>query len=221
MAEDQINIHPEVCPRGLKLGEVVPDFEAVTTLGPLKLYNLRDNWVIIFSYLADFTPVAATEFIRLAEVYGEFESRSCRLIALSTDSLSSHIAWVRDVEAISKTHVPFSVIADSDLSIAREWGMVHPASRGEVSAVNSTWFIDPQAILRAVMYYPPSVGRSIPEILRVLEALQTADVDSVDTPADWLPGEKTLVMTPRTQESAERRLEEDYDCASWYLCRPK
>lgn len=209
----------EMAPPALRLGAVVPDFEAVSTQGPIRLSALRDGWVILFSYLANFTPVCATEFLSLAEAHPEFERRHCRVLALGGDSLSSHIAWVRDLESISGRRIPFPVIADAGGAILRTFHLDEPHLRGEANAQNATLFLDGQSVLRAMMYYPSSVGRSIPEMLRLLDAVQLADVESVDTPADWQPGDLPLIPSPRTQESAERRLEEMEACQKWYLCR--
>ena len=202
----------------LRLGEIVPDFDAITTQGPLKLSALRDDWVVLWSYAADFQPVAATEFLRFAELYFEFQRRTCHVVALSCDSLSAHIAWVRDLENISGKRIPFQVIADGNQRLARALGIIHPLM-GEQSTISATFILDPQRVLRALMFYPPSTGRSVTDILRTVEALQVCDVESVDTPADWQPGEPALVPVPRTQESADRRQEEDTECVAWYLCR--
>ena len=200
-----------------RLGEIVPDFDAIGTQGPLKLSTLRDDWVVLFSYAADFHPVAATEFIAFAELYQEFQRRTCHVVALSCDSLTSHIAWVRDLEQISGQKVPFQVLADGSQRIARAFGLIHPLM-GEQSTVSATFILDPQRVLRAQMFYPPSTGRSVTEILRTVVALQVCDVESIDTPADWQPGEPVLVPAPRTQESADRRPEEEAECTTWYLC---
>jgi peroxiredoxin 2/4 len=213
--------HAELLPPALRLGEVVPDFEAVTTQGPVKLSSFGDGWVILFSYLANFTPVCATEFLSLAEAHPEFERRHCRILALGGDSLSSHIAWIRDLESISGRRIPFPVIADAGAAVLHALRLDEPNLRGEANAQNATLFLDGQSVLRAMLFYPSSVGRSIPEMLRILDAVQLADVESVDTPADWQPGERPLVPSPRTQESADRRMEEDFDCQSWYLCRAR
>lgn len=199
-----------------RLGDVAPDFDAITTHGPLKLSSLHDQWVVLFSYLADFHPVAASEFVRFAELFPEFRRRTCQVVALGCDSLPSHLAWVRDLEAQFGTRIPFQVIADTEGRVSRMYGLSR-STIGEVGAVSATLVLDPQRVLRAQILYPPSVGRSVNEVLRLLQALQACDVESVDTPADWQPGETTLVPVPRTQESAERRMEEEPDSKTWYF----
>ena len=203
-----------------RLGEKAPDFEAITTHGPLRLSDLRGQWVLLFSHSADFTPVCSTEFMALAWLGGEFEKRNCRVVGLGIDSVYAHIAWVRDLERISGVKIPFPVIADLDMKVARTYGMVQPAM-GETSAVRAVFFIDPDGTLRAMIYYPPCLGRNMQELLRVLDSLQLADQEGVATPANWQTGEPVILPAPRTQDAAERRLEEGYDCDSWYLCRKK
>ena len=203
-----------------RLGEKAPDFEAITTHGPLRLSDLRGQWVLLFSHSADFTPVCSTEFMALAWLGGEFEKRNCRVVGLGIDSVYAHIAWVRDLERISGVKIPFPVIADLDMKVARTYGMVQPAM-GETSAVRAVFFIDPDGTLRAMICYPPCLGRNMQELLRVLDSLQLADQEGVATPANWQTGEPVILPAPRTQDAAERRLEEGYDCDSWYLCRKK
>ncbi|HEY3396152.1 MAG TPA: peroxiredoxin [Armatimonadota bacterium] len=206
-----------LAPRLPQLGEKAPAFESTTTQGPLRLSDLKGQWVILFSHPADFTPVCSTELMAFARLQGEFTRRKCRLVGLSVDSVYSHIAWVRDLERIGGFPVDFPIIADVDMHIARAYGMIH-AGAGEAATVRSLFVIDPEGLLRAMLHYPPNVGRNVPEVLRLLEALQTADRENVATPADWQPGEPVLVSTPRTQEAAQRRLEEGYECEAWYLC---
>jgi peroxiredoxin 2/4 len=216
MATDQTP--PDVPISMPRLGDPAPDFEAITTQGPLTLSNQRGSWVILFSHPADFTPVCSTEFMAFARLHDEFARRNCKVVGLSIDSVFSHIAWVRDLERICGLKIPFPVIADLDMKVAKKYGMIQP-SMGETAAVRAVFFIDPEGILRAMIYYPPSTGRNFSEILRVLDSLQLVDREAVATPADWKPGESVIVPPPRTQEAAERRAGEGYECDAWYLCR--
>jgi peroxiredoxin (alkyl hydroperoxide reductase subunit C) len=203
-----------------RLNEPAPEFSATTTHGPKKLADYRGKWVILFSHPADFTPVCTTEFIAFSKLNPEFEKRNAQLIGLSIDSNFSHIAWMRSIEQISGVKVPFPVIADIDMKVASLYGMVHPGA-SSTQAVRSVFFIDDKGILRAMLYYPLNVGRNMDEILRVLDALQTADLAKVALPANWRPGEMVVVPPPQTQEAAERRLQEGYECKDWYLCMKK
>jgi len=200
------------------LGEPAPDFTATTTHGILKLSDFRDMWLILFSHPADFTPVCTTEFIGFAEIYPELEKRNVALLGLSIDSVFSHIAWVRNVEEKMGIKIPFPIIADLNKEVATKYGMVHPG-QSNTETVRTVFIIDPKGVLRAMIYYPLENGRNMDEILRLIEALQTSDEKGVATPANWRPGDKVIVPPPKTQESAEKRVNEGYECKDWYFCR--
>jgi peroxiredoxin (alkyl hydroperoxide reductase subunit C) len=200
------------------LNEPAPAFEAVTTHGTLRLEDFKDRWLILFSHPADFTPVCTTEFIAFAEIYPELQKRGVDLIGLSVDSVYSHIAWVRNIEEKTGVKIPFPVIADLNKDVAEAYGMIMPGA-STTEAVRCVFFIDPKGILRAMMYYPLTTGRNMQEILRVVDALQTADANKVATPANWKPGDKVIVPAPKTQEDAEARMKEGYECTDWYLCK--
>lgn len=202
-----------------RLLEPAPDFEAVTTQGKIKLSDFRGKWVVLFSHPADFTPVCSTEFGGFAQRAKEFEQRGVQLIGLSVDGVQAHLAWMRDIEEVFHTKVTFPVIADLDMKVSRLYGMIHPGASG-TAAVRSVFFIDDKGVLRAMIYYPMNVGRFIPEILRVVDALQTSDKHGVSTPADWTPGD-AVVVPPPAQASAivpkEEEEQKGYDYKKWYL----
>lgn len=200
-----------------RIGECAPAFDALSTHGPLRLAELRGRWVVLFSYQGDFTPVCTTEFLELARRQQEFSRRNCRLVGLSLDSIYAHIAWVRELEQLGGEKINFPLIGDVDMTVTRAYGLIHPGAGG-TAAVRGVFWIDPETVVRAMLYYPPSTGRSIVEVLRVLDSLQTADYENVSTPADWQPGDPVLAPVPRTQNAAERRLQEEPDCPTWYLC---
>jgi peroxiredoxin (alkyl hydroperoxide reductase subunit C) len=202
------------------IGEPAPEFEALTTHGPLKLSDLRGKWVILFSHPADFTPVCTTEFMAFAGIADELAKLNVQLIGLSIDSVHSHLAWVRNIKEKMGVEIPFPVIADLDMKVARRYGMIHPG-QSSTSTVRTVFFIDDAGIMRAMLYYPISNGRSMPEILRLTKALQTSDEHGVATPANWEPGEKVIVPAPKTPEEIEKRLKEGYECKDWYLCFKK
>ncbi len=202
-----------------RLNEPAPDFEATTTQGTLKLSDLRGKWVVLFSHPADFTPVCSTEFMAFAQNYGEFEKRNAVLIGLSVDSVYSHIAWMRNIEEHSGIKIPFPVIADLDMKVAQLFGMIHPGAAA-TATVRTVFFIDDKGIVRAMIYYPMSCGRNMDEILRVLDALQTADANSVATPANWRPGDPVVVPAPATKDAADKRMQEEgLDRFDWYLSK--
>ncbi|HEX7590782.1 MAG TPA: peroxiredoxin [Candidatus Limnocylindrales bacterium] len=212
-------IEPEARPIGLpRLNERAPPFEAVTTHGTLNLSDFEGRWLILFSHPADFTPVCTTEFLAFAEIFPQLQERGTDLLGLSIDSVFSHIAWVRNIEEKTGVKIPFPVIADLNKDVATKYGMLMPGeSKTETS--RCVFFIDPKGILRAMIYYPLSLGRNMQEILRVIDALQTATANGVATPANWVPGDKVIVPAPNTQEGAEERMKAGYECTDWYLCK--
>jgi peroxiredoxin (alkyl hydroperoxide reductase subunit C) len=203
-----------------RLGEKAPDFEAVTTQGTLRLSDFKGAWLVLFSHPADFTPVCTTEFIAFSEIFDELKKRNTQLLGLSVDSTSSHIAWIRNIEEKMGVKIPFPIIADLDKKVGTLYGMIHPG-QSKTEAVRCVFVIDPEGIVRAMIYYPLTTGRNMSEILRLLDALQTADKHKVATPANWKPGEPVIVPPPKTQEEAEERLKQGYDCKDWYFCKKK
>jgi len=213
----------EIVSRLPRINEPAPDFEAKSTHGMIRLsnYTSKGKWVMLFSHPADFTPVCTTEFIEFARRNPDFEKRNVQLIGNSIDSVYSHIAWVRNIEQHTGIKVPFPVIADLDQKVARAFGMVHEAV-SDTAAVRAVFFIDPKGIIRALLYYPLSLGRNVDELLRVFDALQTADANGVATPANWRPGEAVIVPAPLTQADAEKRAgSKDFEVTDWYLSKKK
>ncbi len=202
------------------LGEPAPDFEAATTNGPLKLSDLKGKWVVMFSHPADFTPVCTTEFIAFSGVAEELTSLNVQLIGLSIDSVHSHLAWIRSVKEKMGVEIPFPIIADLDMKVAKKYGMIHPGI-SNTSTIRTVFFIDDKGIMRAMIYYPSSNGRYIPEIIRLVKALQTSDKYGVATPANWQPGDKVVVPAPKNKAEMDKRLSEGYECKDWYLCFKK
>lgn len=202
----------------LGLNEPAPDFKAVSTHGNIRLSDYEGKWVILFSHPADFTPVCTTEFMAFAKLNPEFQKRNVQLIGLSIDSIHSHIAWARNIQEKFGIKIPFPIIADLDMKVAKLYGMLHPGA-SSTAAVRCVFFIDPKRILRAMIYYPLSNGRNMDEILRLVDALQTTDKHSVATPADWRPGEDVIVPPPSTTDAAEDRMDEGYKCVDWYFCK--
>jgi peroxiredoxin (alkyl hydroperoxide reductase subunit C) len=202
------------------IGEKAPDFEAVTTQGTLRLSDFEGSWLVMFSHPADFTPVCTTEFIAFSNIYGELHKRNTELLGLSVDSVSSHIAWVRNVEEKMGVKIPFPIIADLNKEVSNKFGMIHPA-QSKTETVRCVFIIDPQRKIRTILYYPLTTGRNMQEILRIIDALQTTDEHKVATPANWNVGDPVVVPPPNSTEGAEDRIKEGYDCKDWYLCFKK
>ncbi|MGD0079225.1 MAG: peroxiredoxin [Methanoregula sp.] len=207
----------ETCPALPVLGESAPEFDAETTQGPITLSGLKGRWVVMFSHPADFTPVCTTEFLAFASIYDELRALNVQLIGLSVDSVSSHLAWIHAIREKMGVRIPFPIIADLNMNIARRYGMIHPG-QSSTTAVRCVFFIDDKSIMRAMIYYPLQNGRFMPEILRLVKALQTTDKHKVSTPANWQPGDKVVVPPPKTAAEMEKRLTEGYECKDWYLC---
>jgi len=202
------------------LGEPAPDFEAETTQGPMKLSDLKGKWVVLFSHPADFTPVCTTEFIAFAGIHDELAELNVKLIGLSIDSISSHLAWVHNIKEKMGVTIPFPIIADLNMKVAKKYGMIHPGQSSTVT-VRCVFFIDDKGVMRAMIYYPLQNGRFMPEIVRLVKALQTTDQYKVSTPANWQPGDKVVVAPPKTIAELDKRLGEGYECKDWYLCFKK
>jgi peroxiredoxin (alkyl hydroperoxide reductase subunit C) len=201
-----------------RINEPAPDFEAKSTAGPLKLSDYKGQWVVLFSHPADFTPVCTTEFVEFARRSDEFKDRGVQLIGLSVDSVPAHIAWIRNINQHFGVNVDFPVIADLDTSVAQKYGLIHPGA-SETATVRAVFVIDPNQVVRALIYYPMSLGRNIDEVVRVVDALQTADQNACATPANWKPGEQVVVPPPQTLTDAENRLKSDYEVTDWYFAK--
>jgi peroxiredoxin 2/4 len=209
---------PTPQPRIPRIGEPAPAFEAETTFGPLQLADFSGSWLVFFSHPADFTPVCTTEFVEFAKYYPEFKKIGTELMGLSIDSIFSHISWVRNIEEKFDVRIPFPVVADLDARVAGLYGMIMPGdSTTETS--RCVFVIDPGGKIRATIYYPLTTGRNVGEILRLIKALQTSDEHAVATPANWQPGDPVIVPPPRTQEAAEQRTAEGFECRDWYFCK--
>jgi peroxiredoxin 2/4 len=200
----------------VRLNEPAPDFKATSTQGPIGLSEFKGKWVVLFSHPADFTPVCTTEFVEFARLNDEFKKRNTQLIGLSIDSVYSHIAWMRNIEDNFGVKVPFPVIADLDMKVAQLYGMVHPGAES-TATVRCVFVIDDKQVIRAMIYYPLTNGRNIPEILRLIDALQTHDSENVVTPANWHPGDPVIVKPPLTKEDAEKRMQQDVEKKDWYF----
>lgn len=223
METTDVNVMPH-------LGEKAPAFEAVTTQGKIKFpEDFKGKWVILFSHPADFTPVCTSEFMAFGKMQQEFEDLNCQLIGLSVDGNSSHIAWLRTIKekieykGMKNIDVQFPLIDDVSMNVSKLYGMIQP-NESATKAVRAVFFIDPNAVLRAMIYYPLSLGRNFDEIKRVLIALQTSDNFGVSTPADWRPGDEVIVPAPNTINASYERMankDEDITCYDWFFCTKK
>ncbi|MBI4598602.1 peroxiredoxin [Candidatus Uhrbacteria bacterium] len=168
-----------------QVGRQAPMFEAegVDGKGNFKCYNLSDNqgkWTVLFFYPLDFTFVCPTEITGFSKRYDEFEKLNTVVLGCSTDSVHSHKAWLKDLGELR-----YPLLSDMTHEISRDYGVLVP-EKGV--SLRGTFIIDPEGILRFALYHDMGVGRSVGEVLRVLNALQTGEL----CPIEWQPGEKTL-----------------------------
>jgi peroxiredoxin (alkyl hydroperoxide reductase subunit C) len=201
-----------------RINEPAPAFKAKTTHGVKALEDYKGKWLVLFSHPADFTPVCTTEFMAFAKRYPDFQAINTELLGLSIDSYYSHVAWVRNIKEKFGVEIPFPIIEDLSMSVAKSYGMIHPGA-ADTSAVRATFIIDPEGIMRAMVYYPMTNGRSIDEFVRLVTALQTSDANKVATPEGWQPGDKVIVPPPADMDAAEARMAEGYECTDWYFCK--
>jgi len=187
----------------LRIGDRAPDFSARTTHGEFIMSALRGHWVLLFAHPADFTPVCTSEFIALARSAEEFQQRDCVLLGISADSLPAHLAWIDAIHTQFDVHVPFPIIEDPSLAVARAYGMLDSAAQ-DSATVRSVFVIDPSGIIRAILNYPATVGRSVPELLRLVCALQEVDRSGALTPENWQPGQCTIAPPLQTQAAVEK-----------------
>lgn len=203
----------------VKIGQNAPDFTADTTYGPVCLDDYKGKWLVFFSHPADFTPICTTEMIAFAQANQYFEKLNTCLLGLSIDSPSSHLAWMHDIYCMTGIVLPFPIIADRNGSIARKYGMISN-DISTTATVRNVFIIDDKGIVRTILVYPLNIGRFIPELLRIVQALQMADCSNISTPVNWMPGQPVIQPPPQTYSLLQERLaeiEQNNNGMSWYL----
>ena len=203
----------------VRIGQRAPEFEATTTMGNISLNDYLGKWVVLFSHPGDFTPVCTTEMISFARANTYFNKLNTCLIGLSVDSLYSHLAWIYDIYCRTSIQIPFPIIADRNGVIARKYGMISN-SVSAVETVRNVYIIDDKGIIRLILVYPNNVGRSIPEIIRILQALQCADENQASMPANWTPCEPVISSIPQTLDGVIGRnneINQNRNGINWYL----
>ncbi len=209
-----------------RIGDKAPEFKAVTTQGEINFpADYKGSWVILFSHPADFTPVCTSEFMTFATMEEKFAKANCKLVGLSVDGLYSHIAWLRTIKdkieykGMKDVEVKFPLIEDITMEVAGKYGMIQP-SESSTKAVRAVFYVDPKGIIRAIVYYPLSLGRNFDEMYRALIAMQAADAFEIATPADWRPGDEVIVPTAGSCGVAKERMEskDKMKCYDWFFC---
>lgn len=212
------------------IGEYAPEFVATTTQGEVNFpKDYEGSWVILFSHPGAFTPVCTSEFMEIQDNIREFDKRNCALIGLSTDGLNTQYEWIKTVRdeiefrGMKDIEIQFPIIADTKMEVAKKYGMIHEHISPD-KTVRAMFFIDPNGMIRAMMYYPVSNGRNIAEMIRLLDALQTTDMYDVATPACWKPGEDVFIPPPFAGSKASKQYSEaveNGDCPAWFMCTKK
>lgn len=210
-----------------RIGDKAPSFKAKTTQGEINFPgDFQGKWKILFSHPADFTPVCTSEFMTFATMEQEFAALNTQLVGLSVDGLYSHIAWLRAIKekieykGMKNVEVKFPLIEDITMEVAKMYGMIQPGESA-TQAVRAVFFIDPNDVIRAIVYYPLALGRNFDELKRVIIALQTADNFGVALPADWRPGDNVIVPPAGSCGVAKSRMDGDEEgvvCHDWYFC---
>lgn len=202
---------------GLKLGEDVPDFTALSTEGELNLYNyLGTNWGIIFSHPGAFTPVCTTELGEVAKFKDEFDKRNVKVVGLTTDALPQINQWVLDINETQGCKVKFPIVSDPDYVISSLYGMIHPKA-STTFTVRSLYIVAPNKEVKLKITYPANVGRNFNEILRALDALQLSAEYGIATPANWEKGNDVIVLNTTTTEEATQKFPDGVQVIKPYL----
>ncbi|MCO6460985.1 MAG: peroxiredoxin [Saprospiraceae bacterium] len=201
----------------LRLGDVAPDFNATTTIGDINFYEwIGDDWTILFSHPADYTPVCTTELGTVAKILPEFEKRGVKAIAISVDDVDSHHGWICDINETQGTEVNFPIIADPDFKVSKLYDFVHP-NASEKHTVRSVVIIGPDKKVKLLLTYPASTGRNFNELLRVIDSLQlTANYD-VATPANWKHGDDVVVLPGISTEEIPDKFPKGHQVIKPYL----
>jgi peroxiredoxin (alkyl hydroperoxide reductase subunit C) len=201
-----------------RIGDAAPQFTAPSTHGEISLSQYAGKWIVLFSHPADFTPVCTTEIAQFARKQDVFDALNVQLIGLSIDSIYSHIAWARFIENELGVPVKFPLIADLSQQVAAKYGMLHPGV-SNTATVRAVFLIDPNQVVRAMVYYPLTTGRSIDEIIRVVQALQLNAKHALATPEGWQPGDKCIVPPPLTLAAAAERVKSNYEVTDWFFSK--
>ena len=202
----------------LKLGDIAPDFEQQSSTGLIKFHEwLGNQWGVLFSHPADFTPVCTTELGSTAKLKAEFEKRNVKAIALSVDPVDSHIKWIEDINSTQGTEVNFPILADADRKVSELYDLIHP-NASETLTVRSLFVIDPNKKVRLTITYPASTGRNFHEILRVIDSLQLTDSHKVATPANWQEGDDVVIVPSiKDEDEIKQRFPKGYKAVTPYL----
>ena len=204
----------------LTIGDTAPDFTAQTTEGEISFHDwIGDSWAVLFSHPRDFTPVCTTELGYMASIKPEFDRRGTKIVGISTDPVDNHGKWAEDIEKTQGTAPNYPLVADSDHSIAKAYGML-PADVGgdptqRTPAQNATlrnvFVIGPDKKIKLILIYPMTTGRNFDEVLRVIDSLQLTAEHQLATPAQWQPGDDVIIAGSVSDEQAKERYPDGWE----------
>ena len=210
----------------LQLGDTAPDFTAETTEGSISFHDwIGDSWAVLFSHPKDFTPVCTTELGYVAKLKPEFDKRNVKVIGLSVDSTDDHGAWAKDIEETQGQAPNYPIIGDSDLAVAKAYGMIHPnvtgGAKGRTAADNATvrtvFVIGPDKKIKLMITYPMATGRNFDEVLRVIDSMQLTAKHQVATPVNWKQGEDVIIVPTVSDEDAKKKFPGGWKTLKPYL----
>ena len=210
----------------LQLGDLAPDFESDTTEGRIRFHDyIEGSWAMIVSHPKDFTPVCTTELGSMAVKKPEFDKRGVKMIGISVDSVDDHLRWKNDIKDVTGANVTYPMIGDTDLTVAKLYGMIHPNASGNAksrtaadnSTVRNVFIIGPDKRIKLILTYPMSTGRNFDEILRVIDSLQLTATKSVATPANWKQGEDAIILASVSDEAAKEKFPQGWKAVKPYL----
>ncbi len=201
------------------LGDKFPELSVKTTQGPMNIPgDLKGSWFVLFSHPADFTPVCTTEFVAFQKRYDQFKALGCKLVGMSIDQVFSHIKWIEWIKSELKVDIEFPVIAAND-AIALKLGMLHPGKG--TNTVRAVFVVDPEGVIRLILYYPQEIGRNIDEVVRAVKALQVSDSNKVAMPAGWPNNElikDKVIVPPPADIAAIAKRRKKYESFDWWFC---
>jgi thioredoxin-dependent peroxiredoxin len=210
----------------LRLGDMVPDFVADSTEGPIHFHDfISENWCVFFSHPKDFTPVCTTELGYMARMKHEFNARKTKLLGISIDTIANHKRWKEDIADVMGVAVSYPMIGDPDLRIAKLFDLIHPNEEGAAETrtalqnftARALFVIGPDKRIKFIVVYPMSTGRHFDEILRVIDSLQLTAKFGVSTPAHWEAGNDVIIPPALSDEDAKAKFPKGWKTIKPYL----
>jgi alkyl hydroperoxide reductase subunit AhpC len=210
----------------LQIGDIAPDFQADTTEGPIRFHEWAgDSWVVLFSHPKDFTPVCTTELGYMAKAKPDFDRRNVKIMGISVDSVSDHQRWKEDIKETQGATVTYPMIGDTDMTVAKLYGMIHPNAEGSAmtrtaadnATVRTVFVIGPDKKIKLMISYPMTTGRNFDEVLRVIDSMQLTSKYAVATPVNWKHGEDVIIVGSVSDEEAKKKYPEGWQSPRPYI----